>query len=115
MKNGGKIFRESASSTPVTINVSKELNAGLSLITFFGHSSPSVSDIDIGLVSNPVFGYNNLGKYPMIYLNGCFAGNPFNNTNSFGEDWLLTPRKGAILFMAHSNFGFSQYLYLYGR
>ncbi|WP_207432212.1 C25 family cysteine peptidase [Sabulibacter ruber] len=98
-----------------TLNIANELNNGLSLITFFGHSSSSVSDLDIGYVSNPINRYNNTGKYPMILMNGCNAGNIFTTASSFGEDWLLTPNKGAILFIAHSSYGYPSLLNLFSR
>jgi hypothetical protein len=88
------------------INISDEVNAGINLITFFGHSSPSTIDIDIGYVSDPTMGYNNPGKYPAFLINGCNAGNFFAGYTSFGEDWMLTPNKGARNFIAHSSFGF---------
>jgi hypothetical protein len=88
------------------INVSDKVNEGLNLITFFGHSSPSTIDIDIGFVSDPTMGYNNPGKYPVFLINGCNAGNFFSGTTSFGEDWMLATNKGARNFIAHSSFGF---------
>ncbi len=88
------------------INISDKVNEGVNLITFFGHSSPSTIDIDIGFVSDPTMGYNNLGKYPVFLINGCNAGNFFSGTTSFGEDWMLTANKGARNFIAHSSFGF---------
>jgi hypothetical protein len=112
---GGKVFTISRNSTRdivTNINVSKEVNQGLSLITFFGHSSSTVSDIDIGNVSNNINGYRNRGKYPMILMNGCGSGNAFLRY-SFGEDWILTPERGAILFLAHSNIGYPHLLNLY--
>ncbi|GGK56965.1 C25 family cysteine peptidase [Rufibacter glacialis] len=96
-----------------TLNIARELNSGLSLITFFGHSSSTVSDLDIGRVSDVVNGYNNQGKYPMILMNGCNAGNTFTNSRSFGEDWLLTPDKGALSFMAHDSYGYPSLLNLF--
>ncbi|MCP2045858.1 hypothetical protein L1278_003925 [Pontibacter sp. HSC-36F09] len=88
------------------LNVSSEVNAGLSLLTFFGHSSPVVTDLEIGLVSTNVNGYRNKGKYPVILMNGCYSGDAyFHNKNSFGEDWLVTPDRGAIAFMAQSFIG----------
>ncbi|KAA9332643.1 putative type IX secretion system sortase PorU2 [Adhaeribacter soli] len=104
------ILRTTGSPPVENINVRNELNAGLSLITFFGHSASATSDIDIGLVSDPINRYSNQGKYPMILMNGCFAGDAFQVKNSvtknfsFGENWILTPDKGAILFLASSNF-----------
>jgi hypothetical protein len=88
------------------INISDKVNEGVNLITFFGHSSPSTIDIDIGFVSDPTMGYNNPGKYPVFLINGCNAGNFFSGTTSFGEDWMLTANKGARNFIAHSSFGF---------
>jgi hypothetical protein len=96
-----------------TVNVSKEVNAGLSLITFFGHSSTTTSDLDIGLVSNVLTGYKNQGKYPMILMNGCNVGNSFIPAKSFGEDWLLTPDKGAIAFIGQDSYGYSSLLNIF--
>ncbi|HSI91765.1 MAG TPA: C25 family cysteine peptidase, partial [Adhaeribacter sp.] len=98
-------IRPNSGQTTAFINVKNEVNTGLSLITFFGHSSSTTSDLDIGYVSDPIFGYNNQDKYPMILMNGCIAGNAFhpiggNQKYSFGEDWIMTPKKGAILFLA---------------
>ncbi|MBX0334505.1 hypothetical protein K3G39_14780 [Pontibacter sp. HSC-14F20] len=88
------------------LNVSSEVNSGLSLITFFGHSSTEVSDLEIGLASSNVHGYRNKGKYPVILMNGCYSGDAFfYNKNSFGEDWLVTPDRGAVSFMAESYIG----------
>ena len=96
-----------------TINIAKELNNGLSLLTFFGHSSPTTSDLDIGLVSNVLNGYKNEGKFPMILMNGCNAGNSFILSRSFGEDWLLTPEKGALAFLANDSYGYPSLLNVY--
>ncbi|MBL7850371.1 MAG: hypothetical protein JNN04_05685 [Cyclobacteriaceae bacterium] len=88
------------------INIKDQVNKGLNLITFYGHSGPGTIDIDIGYVSDPVLGYQNAGKYPGFLINGCNAGRFFDNRITFGEDWLLTPNKGAKSFIAHSSFGF---------
>lgn len=88
------------------VNVSEEVNAGLSLITFFGHSSIDVSDLEIGFASSNLNGYRNKGKYPTIIMNGCYSGDAFiHGKISFGEDWLITPDRGAISFMAQSYIG----------
>uniref|UniRef100_UPI00404B612B C25 family cysteine peptidase n=1 Tax=Fulvivirga sp. TaxID=1931237 RepID=UPI00404B612B len=94
-------------------NIAEEVNSGKSLITFFGHSGSSSADIDIGFASNPGFGYNNKGKYPVILVNGCNAGDLYSTVIGFGEDWVHTPNRGAIAFMAHSNLAFSNTLRLY--
>jgi Peptidase family C25 len=95
------------------INVSGQVNSGVNIITFFGHSSPGTIDIDIGFVTDPVLGYNNSGKYPVLLINGCNAGAFFLNGTIFGEDWILAANKGARNFIAHSSFGFVNTLQAY--
>lgn len=95
------------------VNISAEVNKGLNLVTFFGHSSPATIDFDIGFVTDPVLGYNNPGKYPTLLMNGCNAGSFFLNSVLFGEDWINAANKGAIGFIAHSSYGFVNYLKMY--
>ncbi|PVY41120.1 putative type IX secretion system sortase PorU2 [Pontibacter virosus] len=107
-------YRQGVSAVQDLVNVSTEVNAGLSMITFFGHSSASTSDLEIGFVSQNVYGYRNKGKYPVILMNGCGTGDAFiYNFKSFGEDWLLTPDRGAISFIAHAHTGGDRPLYEY--
>lgn len=107
-------YRQNVSEVVENINVSKEINNGVSLLTFYGHSSPGTTDLDIGMVSSPINGYNNKGKYPVILMNGCNSGDAFiPNNKSFGEDWVNTPDKGAVAFIAHSDAGEVSYLYHY--
>jgi hypothetical protein len=87
------------------IDLSKELNAGVSLITYFGHGSLSSNELDFGYVSDPNFGYANAGKYPLLLINGCEYSNAFGPSYSQGEDWLLTPKKGAIGVLSTSSLG----------
>lgn len=89
------------------INISRQVNDGINLVTFFGHSSSNATDIDIGFVTDPLLGYNNPGRYPVFLVNGCNAGSFFFGWNNFGEDWMLAPNRGARAFIAHSSFGFS--------
>jgi hypothetical protein len=90
------------------VDVSGIVNSGVSLMTFFGHSSPVVTDLDFGYVSKPTYGYHNKGKYPLMFFNGCGVGNIFfGATNNLSTDWLVTPDKGAIAILAHSGSGFS--------
>jgi len=88
------------------INVTDRVNQGLGMIMMFGHSAPNQTDMDIGYCSNDLLGYHNKGKYPFVMINGCDAGDLFGTQNSFGTDWINTPNRGAILFLAHSNLGF---------
>lgn len=86
--------------------VAEYVNKGLSYVTFLGHASPSVADIDIGYVSNPVLSYDNPDKYPMLLLNGCnFCSGmvPY----SLADNWLQTPNRGAISTIGHASYGYT--------
>jgi hypothetical protein len=95
------------------INVTERINQGVGMIMMFGHSAPGQTDMDIGYASNDLLGYKNKGKYPLVLVNGCDAGDLFATQKSFGTDWINTPNKGAILFLAHSNLGYPYYLKTY--
>ncbi len=114
---GGDVttYRKRSNSSIELIDISGDVNKGVNLITFFGHGAPSIIDIEIGFASDPTMGYNNKGKYPMLLLNGCDAGNAFGNAYTFGEDWILAPNKGASNFMAHSATGVDVFLRRYSE
>jgi len=116
---GGYVETVSKTSTGATeeIFIPEQVNSGKMLVTFFGHSGAVGTDIDIGKVSESERGYANKGKYPMLLVNGCNAGDMFRNStsNGFGEDWILTPEKGAVGFIAHTNNGFDFNLQRYSN
>ena len=109
------IFKQTESAVePITVD--KEVNGGIALMTFFGHSTADQSDIDIGYVSDVTKGYNNKdGKYPVILINGCNAGSYYKKNYAFAEDWVLTAEKGAIAVLASSTVGVSNTLKNYSR
>ncbi|WP_299754416.1 C25 family cysteine peptidase [uncultured Pontibacter sp.] len=99
--------RKNLSEVVETLDVSKEINEGVSLITFFGHSSSGTVDLDIGVPSSPISNYKNKGKYPVMIMNGCNLGGIFSTSGlTFGENWIKTPEKGAIAFIAHTDAGY---------
>ncbi len=105
---GGHVTTQSKSNVGIEkINVSTIVNQGVNLVTFFGHSSSSTIDIDIGYVSDPTLGYNNPGKYPVFLINGCNAGTIFANSITFSEDWMLASGKGSRNFIAGTSFGWA--------
>jgi hypothetical protein len=111
---GGKVSALAKYSKEIqVVNVSSQVNAGVNLITFFGHSSATNLDFDIGYVTNPVMGYNNKGRYPTLLMNGCNVGAYFLTYTTFGEDWVLARDKGATAFIAHSSYGFTNLLKRY--
>ena len=87
------------------IDLGEEINAGVAVLTYFGHGSLSSNELDFGYVSDSSFGYSNAGKYPLLLINGCEYANAFGPSYSQGEDWLLTPNKGAIAVLSTSSLG----------
>ncbi|MBS1506559.1 MAG: hypothetical protein JSS79_07940 [Bacteroidetes bacterium] len=111
---GGHVSTQSKQNVGVEkINVSQTINAGVNLVTFFGHSSSSTIDIDIGYVSDATLGYNNPGKYPVFLINGCNAGTIFSNEVTFSEDWMMAAKKGSRNFIASTSFGLTYDLQTY--
>jgi len=113
---GGNVYTFYKTSTaPISINTNKTvdslINNGVSLMTFFGHGSPTGFDQNIDLPS----AYNNGQKIPFIIANSCYTGDMFSAdqiTNS--EDWILAPNdKGAIGYIATTAEGVAQQLYVY--
>ncbi|MEY3649007.1 MAG: hypothetical protein RLZ13_1892 [Bacteroidota bacterium] len=98
-------YTKETASEVQRIDLSKDLNAGVSLITYFGHGSLSSNELDFGYVSDSNFGYANARKYPLLLINGCEYANAFGPSYSQGEDWLLTPQKGAIGVLSTSSLG----------
>ena len=72
--------------------------AGLNLVTYFGHSSTTTTDFEIGDVTNPVHGYNNKGKYPVFLMNGCNAGFIFLTKTYDGGRLGVRERQGSSRF-----------------
>ena len=63
--------------------------------------------------------YTNQSKYPVMYVNGCYAGNYFTfdpvvltNGKTLSENYVLIKNKGAIAYVASSHFGVVNYLNL---
>ena len=89
------------------------VNEGVALMTLYGHSSLNVTDIEIGEVSKNAFGYRNKGRYPAVIVNGCALGNFYFAGPPTSTDWILTPDRGAVLFVAHTHLGFTLALHNY--
>lgn len=112
---GGNVttYRKRSNSVVEVIDISGDLNEGRSMLTFFGHGAPTVIDIEIGFASDPTLGYANKGKYPIMLFNGCDYGSAFSTVYTQGEDWVITPEKGAVTVMANSSIGVDVYLRRY--
>jgi hypothetical protein len=89
------------------------VNKGVALMTLFGHSGLDVTDIDIGLASDPASRYQNHPYYPAVIVNGCASGSIFYSTKTLSSDWIFAPKSGAVLFLAHTFNGVSTALRRY--
>jgi len=104
------------SSLPIQITQSDSIrsliNNGVAIMTFFGHGTSAGFDQDIDYAA----GYLNQGKYPFILANSCYSGDihlPY--TISKSEEWVMTPSKGAIAFLASSGLSISTNLNQYSE
>lgn len=87
------------------------INTGVSLITFFGHSSPNSFDIAIDDPST----YTNYGKYHVVLSNGCFTGNIYNPAPGISEAFVLANGKAAIAFISTITLSSDQALNIYSN
>lgn len=90
---------------------------GISMLTYFGHSSANALEFNI---SDP-YAYENAGRYPFFFVNGCNAGNFFlydttrfsSSNQTLSEKYVLARRRGSIAFVASTHYGIVNYLRLY--
>ena len=118
---GGKVTTFCKTSTNPLEAVSPEkltemFAEGISFLTYFGHSSATALEFNIDDPSN----YNNQGKYPVFFVNGCDAGNFFNYyanryvaNETLSEKFVLANERGTIGFVASTHYGLVNYLNLY--
>lgn len=102
------------SSLPIQITQSDSIrnliNNGTSLLTFFGHASASGFDQNI---DDPE-AYFNVGKYPILLANSCFAGDiHLKSASSTSEKWVLIENKGVVGFLASVGEGSTNFLNIY--
>ena len=103
---GGKVSYQQKSDNPIpgsisTQEVRNRLNQGVHHLTFFGHSTNNIFDIDIREATE----YSNFGKYPLILANGCYAGNFTLTGKGFSERFMLEPGKGCIGYVSSTSLG----------
>ncbi|HEX7903233.1 MAG TPA: C25 family cysteine peptidase [Chitinophagaceae bacterium] len=91
-------------------------NEGISIVTYFGHSSASTLEYNLDNPQN----YNNQGKYPLFILLGCNAGNFFNfnlarfqTKETISEKYVLAQQRGSIASIASTHLGIVHYLDIY--
>ncbi len=111
-----KTFKKNTTA-PIQISLTDSIrnliNAGTSLLTFFGHAS-STGGFDQN-IDDPE-NYNNRGKYPLLVGNSCFTGDIHaDHGESVSEDFVLIRHKGVIGFLASVDLGFESLLDVYSR
>jgi len=103
---GGDVFyyqkTSSATLDPNASEYHNYINSGTTIIHFFGHSSSNISDIQLKEATE----YNNYGRVPFIFAEGCYGGDFSSPSTTFGERWLLQPERGGIGYLANSSEGF---------
>jgi hypothetical protein len=106
---GGQVTKVIKTITTVEkTDISGIVNAGVGMMSYFGHGSQSVTDLDFGFATDAARGFRNSGRYPLMYFNGCGVGNIFSSRriHVLSDDWLLAPEKGAIAIIANSHLSY---------
>lgn len=100
---------------PVTSNgkqkIINEINQGATLLSYLGHGSHQVTEVDFG---NPNE-LNNQNALLFYLVNGCTTGNSNLLDASMGEKHILYPDKGAIGWIGTSSEGVASYLHGFSR
>lgn len=96
-----------------------DINNGLAMIAFMGHSA-GIDSLDYGSLPYSPAVFNNVGKYPFILTGSCFVGDvhqyyPTDNNPSMSEKYVLADQKGAIAYMGTVLFGIPTYLEQFGN
>lgn len=106
--NGGQGFYWQKYNTGLRTNApngldpADEIDHGVSIINFFGHSTRNIYDVDI---QEPYL-YENYGRYPVILAFGCYGGEFTKESKSFGERFVLERNRGSIGYLANSTAGY---------
>ena len=109
-------FAKSSSDAISQLNSTKLENLfteGISLMTYFGHSSSTTLEFNLDNPEN----YSNLGKYPLFMGLGCNVGDFFKYSpqrlqvfETLSEKYVLAPDRGMIAMIASTHFGIVHYL-----
>ncbi|MCU0437213.1 MAG: C25 family cysteine peptidase [Raineya sp.] len=110
-----KTVAKTTNSNVEYVNIADELNDGVAVMTFFGHSGANITDIEIGQCSDDAQGYRNKGKYPMLLGNGCSLGDVYSGKLTQAEDWVFTAERGCIAWLANTSLGFAANLNNYSN
>jgi len=95
--------------------ITQLFSTGFSMLNYFGHSSNTVLGYNLDNPEN----YDNAGRYPVFFLNGCDAGDffvydalRFSTSKTLSENYLLAKERGAAAVVASTHYGIVNYLNL---
>jgi hypothetical protein len=115
---GSNVITYSKTENPANVAQGANLlagnfNDGLSMLTYYGHSSASSLDFNLSDPND----YSSQGKYPVFMVMGCNAGNFYTFDpcrsqvySTLSETFVLARQRGAIAFIASSHLGVVNYL-----
>lgn len=118
---GGKVStfcKVSAGSSEQSVSdqITSLFSEGIGFLNYFGHSSATTLEFNLDNPQN----YNNVGKYPVFFVNGCNAGNFFTYypqrliaNETLSEKFVLAKQRGSIAFVASTHYGIVNYLNLF--
>lgn len=87
------------------------INNGVSLMTFFGHSSANSFDFNIGDPND----LTNAGKYNIVFGNGCYTGAVHGTGGTLSEDYVLAESKASVGFLAAATYTLASSLNTYAK
>lgn len=121
---GADVFTFNKTSTDAVSQLSDKsieylINNGLSMITYFGHSSSTTLEFNIDNPEN----YSNYGKYPVFLGLGCNVGSFFGYSTlrlqtykeTLSEKYVLAPDRGMIGVVGSTHFGIVHYLNIWAE
>lgn len=113
--NVTRVYKDNSDPLDPTVlaSVMDRIAEGTSILSYFGHASPTTSGFEINL--DEPENWNNAGKYPLMVVNSCYNGNVFQYTNSRSEDFVQIANKGAIGYLASTNIGEASSLAWYSK
>ncbi len=100
-------------ATAQPANLGPTVNSGQALMGYFGHSSYTTLDFNIGFTTDPAQNFNN-SQYPIFYFSGCAFNNYFREINTLSKDWIFSKNKGAIAIIGQSYYGYESALAKHG-
>ncbi len=82
----------------VTKKITRDINEGASIVTFYGHSGITGTDFNINDLKND--------KFPVFYSFGCYSGN-IHTKNKFGQsEEFVLDSSGVIAYIGTSGTGY---------